>query len=273
METTMGPFESETASSVPGNATETGLVRPQPFGPAVIVEKASEREITARSMDSIGDEPLAELVIDGVRKFREIIPAIVELRKRFSDRPRGHAGIAGCSTWTEFCTRKLGRSIRAVQLAMALSNTPKEELKKDVDAQGLWVEKEAAKLKPGVTPLTDEEKAAKRERQERIDLDARLLQEQREASNEESWALINKTAPAADAVPVVVVPTEKEKQELKEYKLIAAKNIQALEIADELLPRFLCACNAKQHSQIAKFMKLRNIPPSSIPSVEKVVSE
>jgi hypothetical protein len=71
-------------------------------------------------MDAIGDEPLAELVIDGVRKFREIIPAITELRKRFSSRPRGHAGIAGCSTWTEFCTTKLGRTIQVVQKAIAV---------------------------------------------------------------------------------------------------------------------------------------------------------
>src|ERR1700674_1614364 len=31
----------------------------------------SEREVSARSMDSMADEPLAELVIDGVRKFKE----------------------------------------------------------------------------------------------------------------------------------------------------------------------------------------------------------
>src|SRR6266852_4657398 len=137
-----------------------------------VIEDASERVISTRSLDAIADEPLAALVIDGVRKFRETIPAIIELRKRFSDRPRGHAGIAGCSTWTEFCTRKLGRSIRAVQHALALSNT------------------------------------------------------------------------------------QKEKQELKEYRLIAAKNVRALEIADELLPLLFQAGDARQHSLLMKYMKL-----------------
>ena len=255
-----------------GNAIEIELESPKPLGPETIIEVASEHEVSSRSMDTMADERLAALVIDGVRKFREIIPAIKELRKRFDDRPRGHAGIAGCSTWTEFCTRKLGRSMRAVQLAMAISNTPKEELKKVVDAQGPWVEKQAAKLKPGVTPLTDAEKAAKQERQERLDLDARLLREQREASNEESAALINKTVPVLDAVPVVVVSTEKEKQELKEYRLIAAKNVRALEIADELLPLLFYVSNATQHSLIMKYMKLRNIPLSAIPTLEKEVA-
>jgi hypothetical protein len=85
-----------------------------------INENTSERVLSTRSMDSIGDEPLAALVIDGVQKFRETIPAIIELRNRFSNRPRGKAGIAGCSTWTEFCTKKLGRTIRAVQKAIAV---------------------------------------------------------------------------------------------------------------------------------------------------------
>ena len=227
----------------------------------IINEDASERELSTRSMDSVGDEPLAALVLDSMRKFRETIPAIIELRKRFSNRPRGHAGIAGCATWTEFCTKKLGRTIRAVQKAIAISSTAGEELKK-----------EAAKLKPGATPPTDEEKAAKQERQERLDRDARLLREEREASNEESAALINATAPVLDAVPVVVGPTEKEKQELKEYRLIAAKNIQALEIADGLLPLLFHASDAKQHSLIMKFMKLRNIPASAIPTLEQVVT-
>jgi hypothetical protein len=84
--------------------------------------------------------------------------------------------------------------------------------------------------------------------------------------------LINEIVPVLDAVPVVVVTTEKEKQELNVYRLIAANNVQALEIADELLPLLFHASDAKQHSLIMKFMKLRNIPLSSIPTLEKVVA-
>src|SRR5260370_31982601 len=108
METKIVQFEGETSSFVLSNAIEAGLEPPQPIGPEAIIEDVNEHEVSSRSIDTMADEPLAALVIDGVRKFREIIPAIKELRKRFDDRPRGHAGIAGCSTWTEFCTRKLG---------------------------------------------------------------------------------------------------------------------------------------------------------------------
>ena len=41
----------------------------------LINEDVRERELSTRSMNSIGDEPLAALVIDGVRKFRERIGA------------------------------------------------------------------------------------------------------------------------------------------------------------------------------------------------------
>jgi hypothetical protein len=98
METKIMAFESAITSFVPSNPIGTQLEPPQSLGPETIIDDVNERAIISCSMDTIGDEPLAELVIDGVRKFREIIPAIVELRKRFNDRPRGHAGIAGCST-------------------------------------------------------------------------------------------------------------------------------------------------------------------------------
>ena len=68
------------------------------------------------------------------------------------------------------------------------------------------------------------------------------------------------------------VPTEQEKPELKEDRLLAAKNVQALEIADELLPLLFHSSDARQHSLIMKFMKLRNIPLSSISLLEKVVA-
>jgi hypothetical protein len=106
----------------------------------------------------------------------------------------------------------------------------------------------------------------------------RGFEEGRAAEKKARAILANKAAksmppsatPALDAVPVVVVPTENDNQELKEYKLIAARNVQALEIADELLPLLFHASDAKQHSQIMKYMKLRNIPLSSIPTLRKV---
>lgn len=217
----------------------------------MIVEDASERAVSSRSMDSIADEPLAALVIDGVRKFREIMPAIFELRKRFSERPRGHAGIAGCATWTEFCTRKLGRSIRAVQLALTQPKAPK----------------------------TDEEKAdrvARKELKARIDLDATRQLAARKESYRESKTLVtgvNEVTPDPTVVPIPrAVPVVVKNQEWDEHKLIAAKNIQALEIADTLLPLLFYGSDGSQHSLVAKYMKLRNIPLFSIPTIEQVVT-
>jgi hypothetical protein len=208
------------------------------------VEDAIGREVSSCSIASIGDEPLAALVIDGVRKFREIMPAIIELRKRFLERPRGNAGIAGCSTWTEFCTQKLGRTLRAVQLALA-------------------------------QPKTDEEKAdcaARKELKARIDLAATRQLAAREESYRESKTLVtavNEVTPDPTGVPIPrAVPVVAKDQEWEEYRLIAAKNIQALELADELLPLLFNGSDGSQHSLFAKYMKLRNIPLFSIPTIE-----
>jgi hypothetical protein len=85
---------------------------------------AVEREQSSCSIATIADEPLVEIVIEGCSKFRRIIPYIIELRRRFQDRPRGSANIAGCNTWTEFCEKKLDRTVRAVQKAIAVESNP-----------------------------------------------------------------------------------------------------------------------------------------------------
>jgi hypothetical protein len=128
--------------------------------------------------------------------------------------------------------------------------------------------------KPTVKHETEEEKASREAKQQlnaRIDLEARLLREEREASNQESASLINETV-GAYAVPVVVVPSEKEKQELKEFREIASHNVKALEIADEILPLLYHVSDRSQHSQIKEYMRLRNIPVSAIPVLAKNAS-
>lgn len=127
--------------------------------------------------------------------------------------------------------------------------------------------------KPTVKHETEEEKASREAKQRlnaRIELEALRLREEREASNQESSSLISETTVVPHVpVPVVIVPSQKDQKELKEYKLIAAKNISALEIADEILPLLYHVSNAKQHSQIMKYLKLRNIPLSAIAALEK----
>jgi hypothetical protein len=66
------------------------------------------------------DEPLAALVIEGCLRFRKVLPYVMELKKRFAALKRGHANIAGCKTWKEFCEKKLDRTDSAVRKAIAI---------------------------------------------------------------------------------------------------------------------------------------------------------
>jgi hypothetical protein len=75
--------------------------------------------------EDIPSEQLARLIVDRFNKFKEFLPYIKELRKRFAELPRGNANIAGCKTWTQFCTDVLGRTDSAVRKALAL-NEPKQ---------------------------------------------------------------------------------------------------------------------------------------------------
>ena len=77
---------------------------------------------------SLADEPLAEMVIAGCKKFRTLIPYVIELRERFSRQIRGNANIAGCKTWTEFCEKHLDRTTSAVQRAMAVHTKPEPSI-------------------------------------------------------------------------------------------------------------------------------------------------
>jgi hypothetical protein len=68
--------------------------------------------------EEMSDEALAILVRDGIKKFAKLVPYIIELRKRFASRPRGHADIMGFKTWTAFCDEVLDRTPAAVTAAV-----------------------------------------------------------------------------------------------------------------------------------------------------------
>lgn len=69
------------------------------------------------SCASLPTEELASIVIGAFTKIREVLPYVLELRKRFADAPKGKAGIAGCNTWEEFCGKHLHRTPSALRLA------------------------------------------------------------------------------------------------------------------------------------------------------------
>jgi hypothetical protein len=88
----------------------------------LVILPANEPQLSCASLDN---EQLATLVIDGIVQFRKLLPFVKELRARFAALPRGHANIAGCKTWTEFCHKRLDRTDAAVRKALA---PPKEIL-------------------------------------------------------------------------------------------------------------------------------------------------
>jgi hypothetical protein len=86
-----------------------------------------EPQLVAVRPEDMADEALARLVQSTFIKFRDFLPYVKELRYRFCNRPRGHADIMGCATWTEFCNNVLGRTTEAVRKALAPDKKPKFE--------------------------------------------------------------------------------------------------------------------------------------------------
>jgi hypothetical protein len=70
-------------------------------------------------LSKVSDAELADYVIGAFRTIREALPYIRELRQRFAQLPRGHAGIAGCASWKGFCEDRLHRTPSAIRKALA----------------------------------------------------------------------------------------------------------------------------------------------------------
>jgi hypothetical protein len=81
----------------------------------------NEVDIVSISTDAtwMTDADLVAHVTIGFQKIREELPYILELRKRFARLPRGHANIAGCKTWKEFCIKILHRTDRHMLRVLA----------------------------------------------------------------------------------------------------------------------------------------------------------
>jgi hypothetical protein len=89
-------------------------------GPFQMTVEPNEAQLSCGSPpESMSDEALAALVRDGIKQFAKLVPYVRELRERFTALQRGHANIAGCKTWSEFCERILDRTPAAVRKALA----------------------------------------------------------------------------------------------------------------------------------------------------------
>ena len=80
------------------------------------------------------DDELANVVIEGVKKIRQILPYIVAIKARFDSGDRDRTNrlkipIKGCFSWAEFCKTRLGRTRQTIHEALApeppLAPTPK----------------------------------------------------------------------------------------------------------------------------------------------------
>ena len=83
--------------------------QPLPIEPTETVASLTEIEF-------MYDEQLVEIVQGLVfAKIRSAVPYIAELRARFARRKRGHAHIANCETWQQFCLKVLHRKPNTIR--------------------------------------------------------------------------------------------------------------------------------------------------------------
>jgi len=72
------------------------------------------------------DEQLVEIVEHlCFAPIRSAVPYIAELRSRFARRKRGHAHIANCATWEQFCLKVLQRKPNTIPRPCCGSIEPK----------------------------------------------------------------------------------------------------------------------------------------------------
>jgi len=82
---------------------------------------------------ALTDDQLANVVIDGVKKFRHYLPYVFALKARFVDGERDSKNrlktpIKDCYSWSEFCEQHLDRTTQAIGKALAPKQTNREEI-------------------------------------------------------------------------------------------------------------------------------------------------
>jgi hypothetical protein len=79
------------------------------------------------------DDQLADIVIDGVKKLRQLLPYIIAMKARFDagDRDRTNrlkTPIKGCYSWKEFCKNRLDRAPQTIGEALTPVLAPAVEI-------------------------------------------------------------------------------------------------------------------------------------------------
>ena len=89
---------------------------------------AQEPAELSSAPSNLSNAELVQTVVGAFTKIKEALPFILELKSRFAALPPG-IKIAGCETWTAFCTNVLHRSDRAIRKAIAAQSGRKPERK------------------------------------------------------------------------------------------------------------------------------------------------
>jgi hypothetical protein len=100
---------------------------------------------------------LADIVIEGVRKFRHYLPYIHILKERFDLGKRDSTNrlrtpIKGCSSWKDFCEMHLDRTPRAIGKALA-GKKPTKDAPQVTDAEFAEYEQKHPHVRQSATNL------------------------------------------------------------------------------------------------------------------------
>lgn len=260
----------ETKRTMSPPATVTSIMVPEESD---LISDVGDEDTLSSSIARMSIDELHKEIIGTYANIGENCLMYQALVLNARDRMMKGVKVGGCETWKDYadcylkrhdeslptCLRRLRRALEGVNPDKKHRNKRKK-FKSNAEIAEEGRERQAAiEVKQARDRGFEEGRAAEKKVEELL-------------AKKAAKSVPTFPTPALEAVPAIVVPLEKEEQELKEYRLIAAKNVQALEIADQLLPLFFHASDATQHSLIMKYMKLRNIPLSSIPALEKGVA-
>jgi hypothetical protein len=98
------------------------------------VEKQSF--LTLGNPTEMTSEQLADIAIEGVKKFRHYLPYVIALKERFDTGERDSTNrlrtpIKDCCSWKEFCETHLDRTPQAIGKALAEAAKPHAEKRKN----------------------------------------------------------------------------------------------------------------------------------------------
>ncbi len=118
---------------------ELPLAASTPQEDMIVGQKSCQtlNSIDFRDPNKMTAEELADVVIEGIKKFDHYLPYVIALKKKFGEAPRDinkrlKVPIKNCYTWGEFCEKHLDRTRQGVDQAIDVPELSNRELKRQV---------------------------------------------------------------------------------------------------------------------------------------------